>query len=43
MDRGEDAVDTFSGHLLQDQKRIKGILQHVVPMQIDGVEEQAFQ
>lgn len=28
--RGEDAVDTFLDHLLREEKRIKGILKHVV-------------
>ncbi|KAL9951227.1 hypothetical protein ACROYT_G043851 [Oculina patagonica] len=41
--RGEDAVDKFLEHLLQEEKRIKGILEHVVPMSINNNEEQAFQ
>ena len=41
--RGEDAVDKFLDHLLHEEKRIKGILEHVVPMTIDDVEEQASQ
>ena len=41
--RGEDAVDTFLDHLLREEKRIKGILKHVVPMEISRTDEQAFQ
>ena len=41
--RGENTVDKFLDHLLQEEKRIKEILEHVVPMSINNVEEQAFQ
>ena len=41
--RGEDAVDTFLDHLLREEKRIKGILKHVVPMEISRADEQSFQ
>lgn len=43
MYRVEDAVDTFLDHLLREEKRIKGILKHVVPMEISKADEQAFQ
>ena len=41
--RGENAVDKFLDHLLHEEKRIKEILEHVVPMSINRNEEQAFQ
>ena len=41
--RGENAVDKFLDHLLHEEKRIKEILEHVVPMSINKNEEQAFQ
>ena len=40
---GENAVDKFLDHLLHEEKRIKEILEHVVPMSINKNEEQAFQ
>ena len=39
--RGGDAVDKFIDHLLQEEKRIKIILEHVVPMSINNVEQQS--
>ena len=41
--RGENAVDKFLDHLLHEEKRIKEILEHVVPMSINKNEEQGFQ
>ena len=43
MYHGEDAVGKFVDHLLPEEKRIKGILEHVVPMTTDDAEKQAFQ
>ena len=43
MYRGEDAVDKFLDHLLQEEKRIKEILPRVVQKSINSTEERAFQ
>ena len=41
--RGENVVGKFLDYLLQKEKRIKEILEHVVPILINNTEERAFQ
>ena len=41
--RGENAIDKFLECLLEEEKRIKTILKHVVPMQLSELEEVNFQ
>ena len=41
--RGENAVENFLECLLVEEKRIRPILEHVVPMELNALDERSFQ
>lgn len=41
--RGEDAIDVFLQYILEEEKEIKEILNHIVPMELSEEEEESFQ
>ena len=40
--RGENAVENFLQCLLMEEKRIRPILEHVVPMELSALDERSF-
>ena len=41
--RGPNAIETFFEWLLEEEKKISEILDHVVPMKLSHIEEESFQ